>query len=310
MKIKTVESFTLDECREYLKNHPERDDVRERMEWLERQEAQKSQKEQSQIEWKREEQKQKQEQIRREIEDLSQYEETQEQPFQDDAASVRWIDKRQFLETRRFGRMFRRSVILRRLIKFFGGLIIFVAFPLFLYSVIVDITDNPFSYILTSGLVDLELIEINKDQSCYYVGWLWGPVAFIAFSLILVLSVAMLVFSSFPLLKAYNVEDRHYVKTGDYILMQNKEGKIALCKVLRVRIRQVLGFCHDSIRACGNGSYICQIGSRYGLYNTDLKKMMLPVEYDNIKYTEEGNILAVKDAVEYRFTGKGYRIIN
>lgn len=298
MKIKTVESFTLDECREYLKNHPERDDVRERMEWLERQEEQKQEQ-------------QTHEQIRRQMGDqTSQNEKTPEQPLQDDAASVRWIDKRQFMETRRFGRMFRRSVILRRLIKFFGGLIIFVAFPLFLYSVIVEITDNPFSYILTSGLVDLELIEIGKDQSCYYVGWLWGPVAFIAFSLILVLSVAMLIFSSFPLLKAYNVEDRHYVKTGDYILMQNKEGKIALCKVLRVRIRQVLGFCHDSIRECGNGSYICQIGSRYGLYNTDLKKMMLPVEYDNIKYTEEGTILAEKDGVVYRFTGKGYRKID
>ena len=297
MKIKTVESFTLDECREYLKNHPERDDVRERMEWLERQEEQKQEE-------------QTHEQIRRQGDQTSQNEKTPEQPLQDDAASVRWIDKQQFLETRRFRRMFRRTVILYPIIKLMmllAGFVLYIVFPLFLYCIAVDITENPIIKWLTRDLCSIDLLYLSDYG--YMLGFVWNPILFIA-GCSAILSILLLIFSSFPLLKAYNVEDRHYVKTGDYILMQNKEGKIALCKVLRVRIRQVLGFCHDSIRECGNGSYICQIGSRYGLYNTDLKKMMLPVEYDNIKYTEEGTILAEKDGVVYRFTGKGYRKID
>lgn len=112
-----------------------------------------------------------------------------------------------------------------------------------------------------------------------------------------------------PLIKKiYNIQDGD--KSQKYRAIQNKQGKMGLCKVERYRIKKVLPFDYNDIFMICDNSYICKKGGKYGIYNTETNKMLVPIQYDDIYAITDDSIELVMNSQVHRFTHKGYRIVN
>lgn len=112
-----------------------------------------------------------------------------------------------------------------------------------------------------------------------------------------------------PLIKKiYNIQDGD--KSQRYRAIQNKQGKMGLCKVGRFKIKKVLPFDYNDIFMICDNSYICQKDGKYGIYNTETNKMLVPIQYDDIYAITDDSIELVVNSQVHRFTHKGYRIVN
>lgn len=150
----------------------------------------------------------------------------------------------------------------------------------------------------------------------YFILFLWGAIAYCVFwgvwilivFVILITLIIVSAFSSSSLSKIYNIEADEKVKS--YRQTQNRKGKYGLHKLKKRKIVQILPFEYDDIYYYGDGAYVCVKGNKRGVYNTQLKKMVLTVEYDAIESISEQVINVMKNGEWFMFTTKGYRIIN
>lgn len=112
-----------------------------------------------------------------------------------------------------------------------------------------------------------------------------------------------------PLVKRiYNIQDGD--KSQKYRAIQDKQGKMGLCKVGRFKIKKILPFNYDDIFMIRDNSYICMKDGKYGVYNTEINKMQVPMQYDDIYAIKDDSIELVMDSQVHRFTHKGFRIVN
>lgn len=112
-----------------------------------------------------------------------------------------------------------------------------------------------------------------------------------------------------PLIKKiYNIQDGD--KSQKYRAIQNKQGKMGLCKVGRLKIKKVLPIDYNDIFMICDNSYICKKDGKYGIYNTEINKMLVPTQYDDIYAITDDSIELVMNSQVHRFTHKGYRIVN
>lgn len=112
-----------------------------------------------------------------------------------------------------------------------------------------------------------------------------------------------------PLIKKiYNIQDGD--KSQKYRAIQNKQGKMGLCKIGRLKIKKVLPFDYNDIFMIYDNSYICKKDGKYGIYNTETNKMLVPIQYDDIYAITDDSIELVMNSQVHRFTHKGYRIVN
>ena len=129
----------------------------------------------------------------------------------------------------------------------------------------------------------------------------------ICFELILFLLLSSLFHS--PLIKKiYNIQDGDI--SQKYRAIQNKQGKMGLCKVGRLKIKKVLPIDYNDIFIICNNSYICKKDGKYGIYNTEANKMLVPIQYDDIYAITDDSIELIMNSQVHRFTRKGYRIVN
>lgn len=112
-------------------------------------------------------------------------------------------------------------------------------------------------------------------------------------------------FSSPVLSRIYNIENTD----SKYVVVQNRSGKMGLCRCGRFRLVPLLKFKYEEIYPCENDSYICKKKNKLGLYNAGLRKMVLPVVYDSIELREDDALVVTQNGVASKFTTKGYRII-
>lgn len=144
----------------------------------------------------------------------------------------------------------------------------------------------------------------------------WGPyidTGFVGVPIIICLaSILFLLLSSLfhsPLIKKiYNIQDGD--KSQKYRAIQNKQGKMGLCKIGRLKIKKVLPFDYNDIIMICDNSYICKKDGKYGIYNTETNKMLVPIQYDDIYAITDDSIELVMNNQVHRFTHKGYRIVN
>jgi hypothetical protein len=142
---------------------------------------------------------------------------------------------------------------------------------------------------------------------CYRVDDLFGVPIFIGLVSILFLLLSSLFHS--PLIKKiYNIQDGD--KSQKYRAIQNKQGKMGLCKVGRLKIKKVLPFDYNDIFMICDNSYICQKDGKYGIYNTETNRMLVPIQYDDIHAITDDSVELVMNNQVHRFTHKGYRIVN
>lgn len=112
-------------------------------------------------------------------------------------------------------------------------------------------------------------------------------------------------FSSPVLSRIYNVENTE----SRYVVVQDRSGKMGLCRCGRLRLVPLLRFKYEEISPCENDSYICKKENKLGVYNAGLRKMVLPVVYDSIEQDGDDILEVTQNGVASKFTTKGYRVI-
>lgn len=114
--------------------------------------------------------------------------------------------------------------------------------------------------------------------------------------------------SSMLLSKIQDIENP--IGEDGYLRIRNKEGKLGLCEFLPGRIVQRLPFSYTEISPLGQETFICKTDGKCGLYHTGAKKMILPVEYDQIEYLNEETVSVTHNGHQERFSIKGPIKIN
>lgn len=290
MKIKSVENFSLEECREYLNTHPdgpERSAVEDRLDAI--------------LHQKRycEEQKEKQRKLE------------QERLIKD----VKWIDIKQFLSNHKYRKLSGAKLIVW--IPLLTAVFILSASIYFsntTHKMYAEYRSDQANY--TTGiewmLLQMDCIQPDRygDEYPRYDSYYMREEAFATLGVIIpaILILIIIHFLSSPSLPSiYNIEQEE--KTKSVRRTQNRAGKFGLHLCKKRRIIQLLPMEYDNIYHCGGNAYICVRGNKSGVYNTQAKKMVINIEYDSIEISQNGTLIVSKNGVHSKLTTDGYRII-
>lgn len=192
---------------------------------------------------------------------------------QDELSKIEWIDVNQFLEAKH-------------------------------YKKIDFIIHNPFikiSFAIMTVLWLLFAIFVNHDEA--------GPIL-LFLSILSSMILCYFVMSIFFVLQIiYNVEKNNY-KDNEFVIVQNRSGEMGICRCDKHRLVSLLSMNFTKIYHCGEDAYIVMMDEKFGVFNATLRKMVIPVIYDNIEIEGKDCLLAIKNNVGSRFTTKGYRIVS
>lgn len=290
MEIKSVEDFSLEECREYLNTHPdgpERTAVEDRLDTI--------------LHQKKycEEQKEKQRKLE------------QERLIKD----VKWIDIKQFLSNHKYRKMSGAKIIV--LVPLLIAVFILSASIYFsntTHKMYAEYRSDQANY--TTGiewlLLQMDCIQPDRygDEYPRYDSYWIRDEAFATLGVIIpaILLLIIIHFLSSPSLpNIYNIEQEE--KTKSVRRTQNRAGKFGLHLCKKRRIIQLLPIEYDNIYYCGGNAYVCVRGNKSGVYNTQAKKMVISIEYDSIEIAQNGALIVSKNGAHSKFTTDGYRII-
>lgn len=291
MKIKSIENFSLEECREYLNmypNGPERFTVEDRLNAILQQK--KHCEEQKDIQKKLE-----------------------QKYFEKD---VSWIDIKQFLANHKYHNLSRIVTVVWILLV---SAILLLALA-FYYS---NTDHTIFVYgwkqaQYTSGIERL-LLEIDFiDTRWHYTDAEYpryetydmdhlSPISLVVIIAAIFILIIINSFHSPSLPNIYNIEKEE--KTKSIRRTQNRSGKFGLHLCKKLKIIQLLPMEYDNIYYCGGNAYVCVKGTKSGVYNVLAKKMVINIEYNTIELDRNGALLVSKNGVNSKLTTDGYRII-
>lgn len=106
--------------------------------------------------------------------------------------------------------------------------------------------------------------------------------------------------------KISSVEDSCYCR-----IIQNKKGKYGLCApgwIRKKSIRILKRMTYDEIVRVSGCSYVVKKKDRYGIYNSSLKKFIVPLECEHISVAPDGNgLVVIKDNETMRYSFEGFR---
>lgn len=291
MQIKNIENFNLKDCENYLNNHPD-------SEWVD---AVKS----------------RQAQLRDEIFRINKREdEERKRRVLSYEAKMRWMDMAQFNEKKKYKNLsvFRAAIIGVFLICAFmiGSVTYYSNTQHFIY----DKVDSEQANHVTGFenlLLKCDMIETRYYSYDFTPRWdtyraddAVGFPIFIGIAMVLILLLST-PFHSPMVNRIYNIQE------GDmslkYRVTQDRKGKMGLCKLGKFRLKRILPFEYQQIVMIPHNSYICKQDGKVGIYNTEIKKMTVPVMYDDIYAITDDSIDLLKDNQVYHFTHKGYRIV-
>lgn len=106
--------------------------------------------------------------------------------------------------------------------------------------------------------------------------------------------------------KISSVEDSCYCR-----IIQNKKGKYGLCAsgwIRKKSIRILKRMKYDEIVRVSGCSYVVKKKDRYGIYNSSLKKFIVPLECEHISVAPDGNgLVVIKDNETMRYSFEGFR---
>lgn len=289
MKIKSVENFSLEECREYLNTHPdgpERSAVEDRLDAI--------------LHQKRycEEQKEKQRKLE------------QERLIKD----VKWIDIKQFLSNHKYRKLSGAKIIVwvPLLIAVF-----ILSASIYFSNTTHKMYDNDrwdqanYTTGIECLLLQMDCInprygdEYPRYDSYYMLDDTFATLGVIIPAILILIIIHFLSSPSLP--SIYNIEQEE--KTKSVRRTQNRAGKFGLHLCKKRRIIQLLPIEYDNIYYCGDNAYVCVRGNKSGVYNTQAKKMVISIEYDSIEIAQNGALIVSKNGAHSKLTTDGYRII-
>ena len=292
MQIKNVENFNLQDCDSYLKNNPNgelAESVRLRQKQLIDQTNQVS--------------REKDEERKRQVHCYE--------------MKTQWIDIAEFNEKKKYKSLSFSRCILKPIV--FICLLIVVAAVYFFntkHYIYEEYSWDQASHVtgIENFLLNCEIIDTHYywndsfsphwDTYTYDSGfWSISFIGIIVFFILLLTSIWHTPFVS----KIYNIQDGD--KSLKFRAIQNKKGKVGLCKVGRLKLNKILDFDYDALFMINDNSYVCKSKNKFGIYNTDVKKWTVPIIYDSIYAINNNTIDLKKDNQVYSFSHKGYRIV-
>ena len=94
-------------------------------------------------------------------------------------------------------------------------------------------------------------------------------------------------------------------------IIKNRKGKYGLCAPGRIRkksIRILKRMKYDEIVRVSDCSYVFRKKDVYGVYNSSMKKFIVPFECDYISTAPDGNgLVVIKDNETMRYSFEGFR---
>ena len=106
--------------------------------------------------------------------------------------------------------------------------------------------------------------------------------------------------------KISSVEDSCFCR-----IIQNKNGKYGLCVpgwIRKKSIRIIKRMTYDEIVRVSDCSYVVKKKDRYGIYNSSLKKFIVPLECEHISVAPDGSgLVVIKDNETMRYSFEGFR---
>ncbi len=233
------------------------------------------------------------------------------QPTNDE--TIRWIDIKQFLETIPYKTRYASVIVLSIL-----ALIIFVG----MIEEYIIYYDDPEWYFLTLafllGAIFFTLCDSNKTSKIFTIVFgIIGSVLFLAgdndywialvpFVMFILAIILGATTHSGMLSKIYNIE---YTGTNSpYRRIQNRYGKWGLCHCGKMKINSLLPMRYSKIEKCDENAYLCYREGMVGLYNAQLRKMVLPISKNSITVMDKGTVALHRNGKIHKFTTKGYRI--
>lgn len=292
MQIKNVENFNLQDCESYLKNNPNgelAESVRLRQKQLIDQTNQVS--------------REKDEERKRQVHCYE--------------MKTQWIDMAEFNEKKKYKSLSFPRCILKSII-FISLLIVIVAVYYFCteHYIYEEYASGQASYVtgIENFLLSCDIIDtpcfggdnFSPHWDTYSVDggfFLFFGIGIFSFFILLLTSIWHTPFVS----KIYNIQDGD--KSLKFRTIQNKKGKVGLCKVGRLKLNKILDFDYDALFMINDNSYVCKNKNKFGIYNTDVKKWTVPIIYDSIYAINNNTIDLKKDNQVYSFSHKGYRIV-
>lgn len=291
MKIKSVENFSLEECRDYLNTHPdgpERSAVEDKLDAILKQ-------------------------MRYCEEQIERQRKLEQEHLSKD---VRWIDIKQFLSQHKYRKLSGAKLIvwIPLLIAVFI-LSASIYFSNTTHKIYANFYRDQVYY--TTGierlLLQMECIEPSiyiEVEFPQYDSYCIRDEAFATLCVIIPAIIFLIIihfFSSPSLSNIYNIEQDE--KTKSVRRTQNRVGKFGLHLCKKRRIIQLLPMKYNNIYYCGDNAYICVRGNKNGVYNVLAKKMVINIEYDSIEIAQNGTLIVSKNGELSKLTTDGYRII-
>lgn len=94
-------------------------------------------------------------------------------------------------------------------------------------------------------------------------------------------------------------------------IIKNKNGRYGLCAsgwIRKKSIRILKRMKYDEIVRVSGCSYVVKKNDRYGIYNSSLKKFIVPLECEHISVAPDGNgLVVIKDNETMRYSFEGFR---
>lgn len=290
MQIKNVENFNLQDCDNYLKTNPNgelAESVRLRQKQLIEQTIQVNRK--------------KDEERKREVHSYE--------------MNTQWIDMAEFNEKKKYKSLSFPRCILKSIVFICLLIVIVAAYYCntehYMYA---DSSYDQAFYVtgIENFLLRCDIIHCywsydfspHWDRYCVDGGFfLFFGIGIFSFFILLLTSIWHTPFVS----KIYNIQ--YGDKSLRFRAIQNKKGKVGLCKVGRLKLNKILDFDYDALFMINDNSYVCKNKNKFGIYNSDVKKWTVPIIYDSIYAINNNTIDLKKDNQVYSFSHKGYRIV-
>lgn len=162
---------------------------------------------------------------------------------------------------------------------------------------------HPFLFFIHELFFDIGILYIEEIGKSAYIDIHY--VSFLIYFVVICFLAWVFISADSSVLLSKIQDIENPIGEDGYLRIRNKEGKLGLCEFLSRRIVQRLPFSYTDISPLGQETFVCKTDEKCGLYHTGAKKMILPVEYDQIEYLDEETVLVTRNGHQERFSIKG-----
>lgn len=169
--------------------------------------------------------------------------------------------------------------------------------------------------VLVCSIIGFILLFDTGISDCYLIGDTFGIDMETEFSAGWFFSIAaglQFIILSWNLYKILKISEISLIDDINHCrIIKNKNGRYGLCAsgwIRKKSIRILKRMTYDEIVRVSGCSYVVKKKDRYGIYNSSLKKFIVPLECEHISVAPDGNgLVVIKDNETMRYSFEGFR---